>query len=95
MPKVVINRCYGGFSLSEMAENQYRQYAMIEKDSDWWSRDIPRDDQYLVKIVEELGELADGGYAKLKVVDIPDDVEWYVEEYDGMEWVAEKHRTWE
>ena len=25
---------------------------------------------------------------------IPDDVEWYVEEYDGIEWVAEVHRTW-
>ena len=22
------------------------------------------------------------------------DVEWYIEEYDGQEWVAEKHRTW-
>jgi len=30
----------------------------------------------------------------LKIVDIPDGVEWEIEEYDGMEWVAEKHRTW-
>jgi hypothetical protein len=28
------------------------------------------------------------------VIEIPDDVEWEVEEYDGLEWVAEKHRTW-
>ena len=27
-------------------------------------------------------------------VSIPDDVEWQIEEYDGMEWVAEAHRTW-
>lgn len=26
--------------------------------------------------------------------DIPDDVEWEIEEYDGLEWVSEKHRTW-
>jgi len=31
----------------------------------------------------------------LKVVEIPDDVEWNVQEYDGNEWVAEKHRIWE
>ncbi len=26
---------------------------------------------------------------------IPDDVKWQIEEYDGLEWIAEKHRTWE
>jgi hypothetical protein len=44
--------------------------------------------------VQELGEAANGQYAKLKVVTIPDDVEWTIEEYDGMEWIAEAHRTW-
>jgi hypothetical protein len=28
------------------------------------------------------------------VVEIPDGVEWEIAEYDGLEWVAEKHRTW-
>ena len=27
-------------------------------------------------------------------VEIPDDVEWQIEEYDGSEWIAEKHRIW-
>jgi len=35
-----------------------------------------------------------GEYSELKVVEIPDDVKWQLEEYDGLEWVAEKHRTW-
>jgi len=48
----------------------------------------------LVAIVEALKERADGKYAKLKIVEIPDDVNWYIEEYDGNEWVAERHRTW-
>jgi hypothetical protein len=30
----------------------------------------------------------------LAIVEIPDDVQWIIEENDGMEWVAEKHRTW-
>jgi hypothetical protein len=27
-------------------------------------------------------------------VDIPLDIQWTIEEYDGDEWVAEVHRTW-
>ena len=53
-----------------------------------------RSDIHLVQTVKELGVSANGDYASLKVVEIPDDVEWKIEEYDGCEWVAEKHRTW-
>jgi hypothetical protein len=28
------------------------------------------------------------------VVQLPADVDWIVEEYDGQEWIAERHRTW-
>jgi hypothetical protein len=57
-------------------------------------RDVARDDPYLVAVVEELGDAASGRHANLKVVDVPDDVNWYIEDYDGLEWVAERHRTW-
>ena len=56
--------------------------------------DMPRDDKNLVAVVKELGNKANGLCAELKVVTIPDDVEWTIEEYDGLEWIAEKHRTW-
>jgi hypothetical protein len=55
---------------------------------------VARDDPYLVKIVKELGSSASGGHAKLKIVEIPGDVLWHIGEYDGVEWVAEDHRTW-
>jgi len=42
-----------------------------------------------------MGHLTNGSYSRLKIVEVPDDVEWEVDEYDGNEWVAEKHRTWE
>ena len=58
------------------------------------SYDIERDDPALVQAVEQLGDKADGDHAKLAVVEIPDDVAWFIDEYDGMEYVAEKHRTW-
>lgn len=57
-------------------------------------RKIDRDDPYLIKVVQELGSAASGKYADLKIVEFPDDVNWYIEEYDGIEWVAEQHRTW-
>ncbi len=56
--------------------------------------DMNRDDPDLVAVVEEYGEGANTRYSKLKVVEIPEDVEWEIQEYDGAEWVAEKHRTW-
>lgn len=62
-----------------------------------WSfscRDIPRDCADLIAVVGELGDDANGRCAKLQVIEIPDDVDWKIEEYDGLEWVAEKHRTW-
>ena len=56
--------------------------------------DTPRDDPHLVRIVEELGELANGPFADLVIVDIPDDVKWCIDEYDGAETIREEHRSW-
>ena len=62
----------------------------------WSDTDILRDDPVLVRVVEELGgEVAGSQHAHLKVVRIPADVDWIVQEYDGLEWIAERHRTWE
>lgn len=57
-------------------------------------REIARDDAYLVATVEALGKGANGQHSNLKVVTIPADIEWQIDEYDGAEWVAEKHRIW-
>jgi hypothetical protein len=48
----------------------------------------------LIEVIEELGDAANGDCAELAIVEIPDDVEWEISEYDGREHVAEKHRTW-
>jgi hypothetical protein len=122
MHKVVINKCYGGFGLSEKAVMLYAEYAgfplqkegftdlltlYYKTDADittlsdeerntvhFSARDIDRDDPILVRVVEELGSDADDSFAELKIVEIPEDVKWTIEEYDGMEWVSEVHRTW-
>lgn len=55
---------------------------------------VDRTDPILINIIESLGDEANSWCSQLKVVEIPDDVEWEIEEYDGQEWIAEKHRTW-
>lgn len=65
------------------------------KSGDHWSdREIERDDPMLIQVVEEMGRGANGRFAELKIVKIPNDVEFTIKEYDGNEWIAEKHRTW-
>lgn len=101
--KIVINSCYGGFGLSREALDMYCAEKGLDP-GEWnriWKfyaninhRDIARDDDVLIRIVECLGAKANGECADLKIVEIPDDVNWYVEEYDGFEHIAERHRIW-
>lgn len=58
-----------------------------------WTRDS-RTHPLIVRVVEELGRAADGPCAELTVVEIPDGIEYTIEEYDGNEHIAEAHRTW-
>lgn len=103
--KVVINSCYGGFGLSKWACELYAERKGLNvgkynktwgfyEGGDFYDRRIPRDDKDLVEIVESLGRKANGSCADLRVVEIPDGVNWEIEEYDGNEWVAEVHRRW-
>ncbi len=135
--KIVINRIYGGFGLSPIAEAAYlkRQgteaffytsenfrapYKRVSAEEAgkafvffttlkdvgespneaainaniFFGRDLERNDPNLVAVIEELGGAANGKFAELEVVEIPDEVEYEIEEYDGLEQIAEKHRIW-
>jgi hypothetical protein len=55
---------------------------------------IPRDDEKLIRVIEELKEKANGHTANLKIVSIPDTVKWQISTADGIEHVSEVHLTW-
>lgn len=56
---------------------------------------IPRDDQKLVQVVEELQSQANGHCAQLKVVEIPSEVHWKItQQSGGAEHISEEHRQW-
>jgi hypothetical protein len=91
MQKIVINTDYGGFNITEKDFMEYKVRANIT-DKAFRMREIDRDDPILVQLVEELTEKNLQG--ALKVVSIPDDVEWEIDDYDGIESIHEKHRVW-
>jgi hypothetical protein len=104
--KIVINKCYGGFGLSKLAQELYADKKGLNlgkynktwgyyEGGDFYDREIPRDDADLVSIVESLGSKANGSCADLRIIEIPEGVNWQIEEYDGIEWIAEQHRTWD
>ena len=79
--KIVINRCYGGFGLSDEA-NKWLWNAGVSADEP-----LERHDPRLVRCVEALGSRkASGKYADLRIDEIDED-KYRVCEYDGYEWV--------
>jgi len=106
--KIVINRDYGGFGLSEeahafIAKRKGWTLACSDYNMDYWYSEpgkpvydsqLPRTDPDLIAVVEALGADANGRYADLKIVEVPDNIDWYIDEYDGLEEVHENHRSW-
>ena len=138
--KIVVNRCYGGFGLSDRAcemvmkrkglgcfrykQTKYKYRDGVEEyircetfgttdifghyqtedlgekvdklpnETYWWYGKLERDDADLITVVEELGKEANGRHAELEVVEIPDGVNWEIDDYDGIETIHEVHRSW-
>jgi len=76
--KIVINKCFGGFSVNDN----------IVKMLNLESRYDLEDDRTNTKLIEliESGENVNGEFSDLAVVEIPDDAtDYMINEYDGYE----------
>jgi hypothetical protein len=91
--KLVINKCFGGFGLSDAAIDQIRDLGGPYANTDEWaSRN--RSHPILVEVVGNLGSAADGEFSKLRIIEIPDGVDFEIDEHDGIEIVRERSRSW-
>lgn len=84
--KLVINRCYGGFSIGHAAKKELGVYEELQTNPYRNDTDF-RADKNLIKLIEEKGSYyVSGVCAELEVVEIPDSATDYtVIEYDGVE----------
>jgi len=57
-------------------------------------RDEIREDKDLISVVKEMKEKVNGKCAQLEIVEIPNNVEYEISDYDGVESIHEIHRTW-
>lgn len=137
--KIVVNKCFGGFGLSNKAIKRYLEltgrecyfyeqtkynfkcgrdeYSITNEDNNgmfvhcltkflgntidkvpeeyYFSHyEIERTNPNLIKVIDELGDEANGRCANLMVVEIPDNVNWEIDDYDGIETIHEVHRSW-
>lgn len=77
--------------LKECSDKFYGMgYVAIPIDDDGGS-EYSRTDPDLIAAVEILGDKACGFCAKLKVVEIPDSIQYEISDYDGMESIREIH----
>ena len=85
MHKVVINTCFGIFSLSREAEDWLNTNYNI-KPSEYL--DLARHDPRLIECVETLGSEANGLFSNLKIVEIKGRI-YKIDNYDGKEQIIE------
>lgn len=100
--KIVINRCYGGFSVTKAVFDEmglkWDHYGYPDN-SDFGiesgNYNAYRSHEPLIKAIEKIGlKESSGRCANLDIVEVPDDIEWQIDEHDGQESVHENHRVW-
>ena len=68
---------------SSMTVDERVAYNRAHSEQTWYNRNVDRHDPVLVQVVEELGDKANGEYAKLRIEEVYGS--YRIDEYDGNE----------
>jgi hypothetical protein len=92
---IMYNTCYGGFSLSQAAIDEYKRRCPDGKNPRMYQMD--RDDQVMVQIIKEMGRKANGQFSDIRLQSIPVEYRehYKIEEYDGLESVVIDHNAFQ
>lgn len=101
--KIAINKCYGGFVVTKHVFDELgiewdgfgflcnKYFGIINSKNPYEYRAHLK----LIAALEKVGkENYNGPRASIEIIEIPNNIEWEIEEHDGNEWVSEKHRIW-
>ncbi len=100
--KVAINKCFGGFGVSQEVYKELgikrNDYGYICNDDLGIKKDdhnAYRSDPKFIAVLEKVGkDRCSGNFAKVVIIEIPDGIEFEIDNYDGQESIHEKHRSW-
>ena len=107
---IIINTCFGGFNLSDEIKQLYteknRNFGILSigytthmlfdlnMNKCLADEDFRTDPDMIDLVIAMDCEKASGPHSQLKIVRIPADVEYTIEEYDGKETIREVSRSW-
>ena len=98
---VAINRCYGGFNLSDKAVEELRKRISDPKIQSYsfqsYNDEYRRHHPVLIEVIKELGEEANGPFSKIEIDYIEEKYKdhYSVKEYDGMECVDIRYHNYQ
>lgn len=67
---------------------------LYKDDYVYFYQDDNREDLDLIFVVETMKEKASSNLSRLEIVEIPKNVDYVIDEYDGLESIHEKHKSW-
>lgn len=48
----------------------------------------------LIQVIKELKKEANGRFGNIVIIEIPDNIDWEIDDYDGIETIHEAHQSW-
>lgn len=90
--KVVVYNTYGNFKIYDIIYKRMEEMGYDISKSN--NLDI-RTNKFFIKAVEEhLNDDKIKNKLPYLVLKIPSNVDWILQQYDGWEWISEKHKIW-